>query len=503
MTASRHIEGISERASGLHPGAFLRLVRVVPGAAQRVDSGVRVLVAALFVCCCPFLVSCSVLSGFGQGRIVADESDGRIESAPSIAVPMTRERGVEDTLASSAGSAVETPTEADGPLMRVGLIEHRSEVRISCAGLCSIVLYGETTVRATGESAEWTFRAEGRGFHVAGPGVNTVIGGTARVAPLSDDAVAVDGTAYRGEVEVFLSRDGGLSVVNVVGLESYLRGVVPREIGPRQLSDLEAVKAQAVAARTYALARGGGRSAGDYDLYATVDDQAYGGVAVEDPTSDRAVAETAGLVLYHENAPINAYFSSCCGGWTAAREDVWELPGEPHLIAQSDVPGGGRNLEGAYCSGSPNFTWEVEWSGDEILDLVQTRLRETASAPVLKMPSAVRNIRITDRTGQGRVKWLEVETPEGTYTVFADRVRWLLRRPGSDSILRSAWFDLEVDRGGGRVTRVKASGRGYGHGVGLCQHGALGMARRGFTFRQILEHYYPGTGLESPAAYRE
>ncbi len=304
-------------------------------------------------------------------------------------------------------------------------------------------------------------------------------------------------------MEVFLSRGGGLSAVNIVGLESYLRGVVPREIGPRELSDLEAVKAQAVAARTYALARGGGRSAGDYDLYATVDDQVYGGVAVEDPTSDRAILETAGSVLYYEDRPINAYFSSCCGGWTSAREDVWELPSEPYLVSQSDVPGGGRDLDGAYCSGSPNFTWEVEWSGDEILDLVRTRLRETASAPVPEPPSAVRDIRIIETSGQGRVQWLEVETPEGTWSVFADRVRWLLRRPGSDAILRSAWFELEVEKRGGRVSHVRATGRGYGHGVGMCQHGALGMARRGFSHSQILEHYYPGTRLDSPAGYWE
>ncbi|MCD4690055.1 SpoIID/LytB domain-containing protein, partial [bacterium] len=341
------------------------------------------------------------------------------------------------------------------------------------------------------------------GFHVAGPGVNTVIGGTVRLAPAGDVPVAFEGVTYRGELEVFLSRDRGLSVVNVVHLESYLRGVVPREIGPRGLVDLEAVKAQAVAARTYALARGGGRSGGDYDLHATVKDQAYAGAAAEDPTSDRAIAETAGFVLHHNGVPINAYFSSCCGGWTAAREDVWELPAEPYLISQSDVPGGGRDLDAAYCSGSSSFTWEVEWSGAEILDLVRTRLRETASTPVLKPPTAVRNIRVTERSGSGRVRWLEVDTSEGIYTVFADRVRWLLRRPGSDAILRSAWFDLDVDQRRGSVTRVRATGRGYGHGVGLCQHGALGMARKGFSYRQILEHYYPGTLLDTPAGYWE
>lgn len=479
MTAFGHIEYVRARASGGYPGAFLRL---------RPGTAVRVLLAVALLVVCPSLVSCSALAGLGVGE--AAPTNGELPGAT----------GEGTTIASEA---VEPLGHGAGPLMRVGLAEGRDAVRISCDGPCSIALYGEETVRATVEQGEWSFTPDGSGFHASGPEVNLVLGGTARVAPLGDAPVAYDGTTYRGELEVFLSANGGLSVVNVIGLESYLRGVVPKEIGPRQISDLEAVKAQAVAARTYALARGGGRSAGDYDLYATVDDQAYGGVAVEDPTADRALDETAGLVLHANGEPVNAYFSSCCGGWTAAREDVWELPPEPHLVSQSDVPGGGRDLDEAFCSGSSSFTWEAEWSGSEILELVRTRLRETASEPVPVEITTVRDLRIVETSARGRIRWLEVETAEGTWRVFADRVRWLLRRPGSGGILRSAWFELDVRKQGGRVSRVRATGRGYGHGVGMCQNGALGMARRGFSYREILAHYYPGTRLETPEGYWE
>jgi len=498
VTAASHIEIACTRASGTYPGAFLRL---------RPGSTARVLLAVTFLVVWTSLVSCSALGGLGQREVVADAT-GEITTSAEAAGESAAGAGP----TANAGAAVGRPATGNsivaeptghgvGPLMRVGLIEEAGEVRISCDGLCSVSLYGESTVRETTEGGEWRVTVEGSGFLVTGSGVDQVLGGTARIAPLGDDPVSLDGVRYRGELEVFLSANGGLSVVNVIGLESYLRGVVPKEIGPRQLSDLEAVKAQAVAARTYALARGGGRSAGDYDLYATVDDQAYGGAAVEDPTADRAISETAGLVLYHEGFPVNAYFSSCCGGWTAAREDVWELPPEPYLIAQSDVPGGGHDLDSAYCSGSPSFAWDAEWSGSEILELVRTRLRETASEPVPVEITAVRDIRIVETSGQGRIRWLEVEAAEGTWRVFADRVRWLLRRPGSDAILRSAWFDLDVQKRGGRVSRVRATGRGYGHGVGMCQNGALGMARRGFSYGQILTHYYPGTRLETPAGY--
>ena len=91
---------------------------------------------------------------------------------------------------------------------------------------------------------------------------------------------------------------------------------------------------------------------------------------------------------------------------------------------------------------------------------------------------------------------MEVETSTGTYRVFADRVRWLLRRHGTGKILRSSWFDLEVGTRGGRVTKVTASGRGNGHGIGMCQHGAMEMARQGYRFDDILKHYYADIRLE-------
>lgn len=391
---------------------------------------------------------------------------------------------------------------AGGPVLRVGLGHDVETTIISGRGPFTVTIYAESTRRiSAAQGAEWLFRSEGRGFQMVGPGENVVLRGTVRLAPDGEGAITHDGVAYRGEIEVFVSSSGGLSVVNVIDLESYLRGVVPKEIGPRSNSEIEAVMAQAVAARTYVLARGGGRERGDFDLHSTIADQAYGGRDVEDPTSDHAVLETAGLVAFHNGRPIDAYFSSCCGGRTEDRREVWGLDPEPYLISVQDTPGGTADLAAAYCNESRNFKWSAAWGGGEILDLVHRYLPDLASTPVRGSIGEVRNLTITDRAPSGRIKWLRVETDVGDYRVYGDRARWLLRRPGSDSILWSSWFHLDVSLRGGRVVHAQAEGRGYGHGVGMCQHGALGMARRGFSYEQILRHYYPGIRIATPSGY--
>jgi SpoIID/LytB domain protein len=385
------------------------------------------------------------------------------------------------------------------PFLRVGLAHNVHEAVVSCDDAFAVSLFSEEERRwESPEGGAWAFRASGgEGVEASGPGAASLAGeGTIRVTPMGGSLLALGDALYRGEIEVFTSAPGSLSVVNVVDVESYLRGVVPTEIGPRVDAEIEAVKAQVVAARTYAVASSGLRAGGDFDVFATVEDQAYGGAGVEDPVSDRAVAETGGIIAAYGGEPIRAYFHANCGGRTESRDAVWELPALRYLKPVWDTPGGSTRLGSAYCAAGANFIWTETWSGGEIEALVRELLPSTASTPVAGPINEVRGLAVTERTDSGRVRWLTVETDAGTYRVFGDRVRWLLRRPGTRKILRSAWFDLEVYSRGGRVTEVRADGRGYGHGVGMCQDGALEMAREGYTYEQILKHYYQGVGLE-------
>jgi stage II sporulation protein D len=160
----------------------------------------------------------------------------------------------------------------------------------------------------------------------------------ATIAPVSStDLVQVDASAYRGTVEVRPAGSTALTVVNVVGLEDYLRGVVPNELSPQAFPKLEALKAQAVAARTYALAHLGEYAAKGYDLCATAACQVYRGQSSEQPLSDRAVAETKGILATFRGKPINAYYTSTCGGHTEDGDAVFD-DAAPYLRGVACLP---------------------------------------------------------------------------------------------------------------------------------------------------------------------
>ncbi len=194
--------------------------------------------------------------------------------------------------------------------------------------------------------------------------------------------------------------------------------------------------------------------------------------------------------------PAFTYFHSSCGGRTEARHEVWDgLDELPYLKAVWDTEGDCSDLDRSWCRGASSFTWTESWTGEEIADLVRDGLPKTASTPVREPVGDVIGLEVTARTPAGRVRWLEVRTTTGTYRVLSDRVRRLLRRPDTGGILRSTWFELDVETDGRVVSHVTATGRGNGHGVGMCQHGALAMAEDGRSCEDILEHYYPGTEI--------
>jgi stage II sporulation protein D len=151
------------------------------------------------------------------------------------------------------------------------------------------------------------------------------------------DLLQVDATSYRGVVEVRPAGTDGLTVVNVVNLEDYLRGVVPNELSPVVFPRLEALKAQAVAARTYALAHIGDYASKGFDLCATPSCQVYRGQSSEHPLTDRAVAETKGVVARFRGKPINAYYTSTCGGHTEDGGEIFD-DAAPYLRGVACLP---------------------------------------------------------------------------------------------------------------------------------------------------------------------
>lgn len=289
--------------------------------------------------------------------------------------------------------------------------------------------------------------------------------------------LALDGRTYRGDLEAWIEA-GTLLVVNRVCLEDYLRGVVPREL---LSSQVEAVKAQAVLARTYALAH---RKPGDarWDVRDDTSHQVYGGVEAEHPTSDRAVLETAGQVLaWRGRLADRVVYHSTCGGRTEGNQPVFGTPPIPYLQGVECVDEAGR----PGCSASKYATWTADWEGK---DLGQ-ELGRFLGKPV----PAVRGLEIREAAPSGRVVRLAVLLEGGgELELGGDDLRRALRYREASGQLRalpSTRFLVEPEAGEGRI---RVQGSGWGHGVGMCQWGAIGMARQGSSYAEILGRYYPG-----------
>jgi len=298
------------------------------------------------------------------------------------------------------------------------------------------------------------------------------------------------GRWYRGSFRIFASADSGLTLVNEVGLESYLRGVLPEEIGTPPETDFEAVKAQAVAARSYTLSFLGRRAALGFDLWATVEDQVYGGTARENAQSNRAVLATRGELLLSDGAPIRALYSSACGGRTANVEDVWPWPWTPYLRSVRDAD---ENEPTGYCSLSANYRWREEWGVDAFMEMLR-KYAPPEGADASALDGNLLDAAVTSRSRSGRVSEVVVKTTEGKCVLRGDRVRWSIRRPGTQAILRSSFIKIGVLRAAdGAPLKVVVTGGGNGHGIGMCQWGAMGMARAGISYREILRHYYKAT----------
>jgi stage II sporulation protein D len=277
-------------------------------------------------------------------------------------------------------------------------------------------------------------------------------------------------------------------VVNRLYLEDYLRGVVPMEIGHRTAEEREAVAAQAIAARSYAYTHIVSDSH-PYDMRSTVVDQVYGGADAETPLGDTAVAETRGLVLTYRGVVVNAPYHSACGGHTAGASEVWRSPDEPYLVSVSDrIPGTDRY----YCDIAPRFRWERTFTRAALRALLDRYLKDYTTVSS-RGPGAPRAVDVESRTPSGRVRALEIVTDRGHYTVRMDNIRFVLRAPDGE-ILNSTAFTVENEKDAdGELSRVIVRGSGYGHGVGMCQWGAIGRARAGQDYRTILRAYYPGT----------
>lgn len=327
---------------------------------------------------------------------------------------------------------------------------------------------------------------------------------------------------YRGEIEVLVSPKGGkLSVVNVVNVEDYVKGVVALEM-PSKWPE-EALKAQAVAARTYVLASLGGYADEGFDVVDTTQSQVYGGIRAEVASTDAAVDATRGEVVTYMGKVATTFFHSSSGGHTENNETIFA--GKPVAYLRGvpdydDLPGNER------------YEWTYNFTAEEFASKLKA-----ANFPV----GEVERVSPAGETGaSGRPSQWCISGSDGTVTLTAMQLRSALGVPGivkTVDLAQGGWGNLtesyaEGDQfyvigasgsqrirldevtvlGAGGDTEemdevsalgpvgmqaggITVEGGGYGHGVGLSQWGANGMAQQGYTYREILAHYYQGTEI--------
>ena len=304
---------------------------------------------------------------------------------------------------------------------------------------------------------------------ISNPGLsinNREFGSNVKIKPAENSLIKIDKRDYRGSVEILRDDKGGLLVINELNVEEYLKGVLNEEISAKWHP--ESIKAQAVVARTYALYQKENRKDNPFHMEATTTDQVYGGVRREDERTNKAAKDTQGIVLTYEGKLAKVFYHSISGGITEDVTDVWGGEGNNYL----------KSIKCDFDKDAPNYQWETE------IDAVD--LEMLLSRNGIKV-DGILSIEPVSFTSSGRVSELQIRHKNGIEKISGVNFRKII---GYETI-RSTLFRIKEGEGS-----FIFYGKGSGHGVGLCQWGAKGMAEKGYSYIDILKYYYPGIEIK-------
>lgn len=377
----------------------------------------------------------------------------------ATAPAMARQAPVSAKAAVTGGQSVKQE-----PDLRVGLAVKQGSVTVSLIG-------GKGTART--EGSKGASLAAGQSYDVRWQngafivGREKLRGEVLTIRPSGAGELALDGRRYRGALEL-RHKGGGLTAVNIVPVDDYLLSVVPEEMPVDWPA--EAIRAQSVAARSFALASRGRHASEGYDLCTTTHCQLYTGTAAEKSASNAAIKATRGEVLTYGGKPIEALFHTDSGGMTENSEDVWGSH-VPYLRAAKDTPT--KTMPWTKTISRADLERKLAAKGHDI-----GKVRSIALSPLAIGRAA------KDRTASGRVKTMTVKGTKGTATLSGTTWRSLLG-------LKSTLFDAKLTK-----DAVTFTGYGSGHGLGISQWGAKRLAESGKSYADILHHYYTGTTLQ-------
>lgn len=283
------------------------------------------------------------------------------------------------------------------------------------------------------------------------------------IVPRRNASIYIGRRSFRGNLDIIRTEEKRLLVINHIDVEDYLKGVLYHEVS--HWWPIEALKAQAIAARTYALYQKSIRKDFDYDLTSDIYSQVYGGRLSEKLKTNRAVKLTRGMVLTYKNEIFPTYYHATCGGRTEDASNLWDIDLPPLKGVKCD-----------FCRHSPHYKWRYKVS----VSKVERKLREAG----YKI-GGLKRITLRGKTSSGRIKELGLISKEEVAVPTKD-FRMIL---GPNSI-RSTNFQIRV-----KGKRLYFEGRGWGHGAGMCQWGAFFLSLKRYKADRILRHYYPHTKL--------
>lgn len=350
-------------------------------------------------------------------------------------------------------------------IMKIGVLLRQNSFNLSCEG--KYYLYEFNSGNKTAIKPLNDYLVKGNGGTIKIDGISFV----SKVRIVSEgvgNRIRINGKRYRDNI-LIRCKDGKLTVINEIGLEDYVAGILPREVNPKWPE--ESLKAQAVVSRTYALRNVRKHEADGFDLCSETHCQVYGGVETETPSTNAAVAETRGEVMTFEGKLAQTLFFACCGGYTEDPKYVWSW--------EAETPKYLKGRKDKYCENSPHEYWKNRIKGE----FIRQRLAKAGFRI-----GDIENIRISGINRSGRAENLKIRHSEGTLTIKAAKFRlavdaWLIKSTMFSNIVRYG-------------DSFEFRGSGWGHGVGMCQWGAKVMADKRFKYTEILKYFYPGTEIE-------
>ena len=348
------------------------------------------------------------------------------------------------------------------PVLRVCILDNRDSVALAIKGSYSVYVASSDKLLTGGYMLNTIVTANGQGIMF---GLRDLKFTRVEVRVPEGSFVHIDGRVFRGTVDIIRKDNMKLMVINKVPLEEYLYGVLYNEISHRW--PIEAIKAQAIAARTFALYQARQNKLQDYDLTNDIYSQVYSGAASERWTTTRAATLTRGQVLTFKGDIFPAYYHATCGGYTEDASNLWAVDLPPL-----------KGVDCLFCKQSPHYKWE---KSIPLADL-QKKLNDNGYKT-----GKIKSVSVLGKNKSGRVDKIEIKDDAGASSVLTAKDFRQMLGPNE---LRSTAFELII-----KGNELIINGTGWGHGVGMCQWGAKGQAERGKRADEILKYYYPGAEI--------